>query len=299
METISNWDAKSITTVGILSGMPDSIYHSISTAVSASSLKRLAASTPLHLRHALDNVTSSPAMTIGSALHCSVLQCDDYENQFVVLPDGLDRRTKEGKLQYDAAVAKASLTNAKVLTFDQDQLVIAMTDAIIRNASATSILQLCPNREVSIFGDINDCYAKARIDLFSEKGALIADIKTTSSLASAGDFGKSVATFGYGLQAAFYRRMLRQKDANPTQFIFIVVESQPPHGVSVFRLVESQMDLFDTQIDPLIDKWVECQATGVWCGWQDKIVDLVLPKWVEELARETQIDAMVEMGGAL
>lgn len=300
MHLIQPFDSGSsgITVGDFLSGLPETHYHQMKTWVSASMLRKLASATPQHLRHDLENTTQSSAMTIGTALHTSVLQCELYESQFVVLPEGLDRRTKEGKAKYESLQLKATEAGARLITEAQDQLVIGMTDAIVRHSAAREVLQSCEHREVSLFNSVNDVCCKARFDLLSADGSLIADIKTTGSLASAGDFALSIAKFGYGLQAAFYRRMLRYAGGDASSFIFVVVESAPPHGVACYRLVESQMELFDSQIDPLLTQWRECLLTDTWAGWRTDVVDIVLPKWIEEQARETQIDALAT-GGAL
>src|SRR6056297_780015 len=51
----------------------------------------------------------SPAMALGSAIHTAVLEPDEYTNRYIVKPEGLNGRTKEGK-EFAKKCAEKNLT---------------------------------------------------------------------------------------------------------------------------------------------------------------------------------------------
>ena len=89
-------------------------------AVSKSHLDQVARS-PLHYwaRYVDPNRVEpepTPAMTIGTALHSHVLELDTWDQRYVVMPEGIDRRTKAGKAEWEAfSVASSGRSERRVL----------------------------------------------------------------------------------------------------------------------------------------------------------------------------------------
>ncbi|MGA0841051.1 MAG: PD-(D/E)XK nuclease-like domain-containing protein, partial [Pseudomonadales bacterium] len=57
------------------------------------------------------------------------------------------------------------------------------------------------------------------------------DLKTT---VDAREFERSVFTFGYDIQAAFYTEVAKVIDGKSRKFIWIVVEKDAPYGVQIY-----------------------------------------------------------------
>ena len=110
----------------LLRAVPESEYHSWDL-MSASALKVLDKSTPLHLTASKEDREDTPAFRIGRALHARVLTPEVYGALFTVAPD-VDRRTKAGKEEYERFCAGA--VGKTVLSADDAELVEAMSGAI-------------------------------------------------------------------------------------------------------------------------------------------------------------------------
>jgi hypothetical protein len=91
--------------------MNNTDYHT-HPAISKSHLDQVAKS-PLHYwaRYLDPNRVvpePTPAMAIGSAVHTHVLELDQWDARYVSAPDGIDRRTKAGKAEWEAFTTAAT-----------------------------------------------------------------------------------------------------------------------------------------------------------------------------------------------
>jgi len=152
-------------------------------------------------------------------------------------------------------------------------------------------LSACKKREVSVFGSVGGHKAKARLDAWNGHG-MVLDLKTTRDLAC--DFEKSIANFGYGLQAAWYREVLRSVFATEGRlmpddfsFVFLVVETTYPHGTAVYRMSDEVMDCYSDRLVELQKQWWECVMKNEYSGWpQTDVVDIGLPAWALKKLQE-------------
>ena len=119
-----------------------------------------------------------------------------------------------------------------------------------------------------------------------------ADIKTTRDLAC--DFEKSIANFGYGLQAAWYREVLRSVFASEGRlmpddfdFVFLVVETAYPHGTAVYRMRDDVMDCYSDRLVELQNQWWDSVMKNEYKGWADtEVVEIGLPAWAMKKLQE-------------
>ena len=63
------------------------------------------------------------------------------------------------------------------------------------------------------------------------------------------------------------------------KFVFIVVESGPPHGVAIYA-VDSNMLLKGVEARKRnMDSYCECKAADVWPGYPERDQSIELPSW--------------------
>lgn len=257
-------------------GLLDSIYHAVD-AMSASRLKVLDRSTSLHLAHDIANPPDGPALVMGRALHCKVLTPQLWLRDFAVAP-AVDRRTKEGKAEWERFVSSAG--HRTVLTADQDEEVKQMAWAIEEHPDAAQVCQqLEGEAELSLFAMVNGVRAKARFDRVVEVGGerIIVDVKTTSGSASRAEFERSVWNFGYGLQCAFYLHMARLCGIEAQHFVFVVVEKASPHAVAVYRFKDEVVASFEPRMMSLVEKYAKFVADGP-RGYEG-VTEIGIPTW--------------------
>ncbi|ORV82862.1 hypothetical protein AWC11_23165 [Mycobacterium interjectum] len=118
----------------------------------------------------------------------------------------------------------------------------------------------------------------------------MADVKT-STTADPAEFARKAADFGYHIQAAFYRcvAQLLGLDTDPA-FVFIVVEKEPPHLVSVVEWDAEAMAEGDRLVGQALATYARCVETGEWPGYLPGIQPIRLPAWA--IHRETLADLL-------
>jgi exodeoxyribonuclease VIII len=217
----------------------------------------------------------TPAMVLGSALHARVLEPHLYADEYIVAPEGIDRRTKEGKLRWADFEAEAG--GKTVLKAEDAAQIEGMARSVQRHPAARAILRLPGKCEQSYFwtDETSGEKCKCRPDWHSDNKQLIADVKTTEDASPRG-FIRSVMKYRYYVQAAFYSQGIGAE-----QFVFIAVEKKSPFAVAVYAtpleliergLRESSEDLLTI---------AKCRAEGRWPGYGDEIQKLVVPPWLQ------------------
>jgi hypothetical protein len=255
-------------------------YHR-DPAVSKSHLDQVAKSPAHYWARYLDpnRVIPEPtaAMVLGTALHTAVLEPHLWREQFVVPPHAFDRRTKAGKELAQAFEAEAK--GKTVLTPDDADRIRLMADAVHRHPASSFLLELPGTREASYFwtDEETGLRCKCRPDWHSIDRRLIVDVKTTKD-ASPREFARSVAAFRYHVQANWYQRPFPEAE----QFLFIAVESQPPHLVAVYAATPEMVAAGGRAADRDLRLLAACREAGAWPGYSDEILPLELPSWCND-----------------
>jgi len=226
--------------MSIRPGVPFAEYRAIH-AVSSGYLRTVYQHSPAHAEHAALQDRDTPAMRVGRALHCMALENSEYAERFVTLPAGIDRRkTPDRKLvaELEAAYPRG------VLTPEEDGQVTGMFRALRDNEQAWSLLNRMGDSEVTVtWEDRVPC--KARLDHFSKVDTLL-DLKTCQSAARR-DFERECRSkWYYGLQLAFYRMGLRACGREPLDVYLIALESSRPHGVVIYPVAQTYLNLWES-----------------------------------------------------
>lgn len=245
-------------------------------AANWSSLKHYAKS-PAHYRAYIDHPPEpTPAMSLGAALHCLVLEPDKFDGMYAVAPE-CDRRTKAGKETWSAFEAENMAR--VILTAEQHDQARAMAKAVLDNRAGV-LVRLCEERESAITWTdaLTDLACKARLDAFSAHSGVAVDIKTTQD-ASPAAFARTIATYLYHGQAAFYLDGLAAAGIPVTQFLFVVVEKDPPYGVATYLCSDEMITAGRALVRKFLDTHRECLDAGKWPGYRENIQTIDLPRW--------------------
>lgn len=178
-------------------GMPNEAYHA-AEGISSTDLKRWSNGTPRDWKYwKTEGVVETEAMKLGSALHCAVLEADEYSKRFAAY-DG--RRVGAA---YDEFVAEHP--NHTILTRNSQDVVDAAVDWLYSKDRLHKVIANGES-EVSYFHrDLHGRIRKARADWFGILNGvpIILDLKTTWSLDDR-HLQKTLASMGYALQGAYY-----------------------------------------------------------------------------------------------
>lgn len=252
--------------IGLIYDMPNADYHA-TPAVSNTVLSSMARS-PAHcfVLHVADDrrkMATSPAFFAGTLAHCAILEPAALLDRYMLKPDGLDMRTKEGKAW------KAAMP-AGVLTIDADEYAnaLAQRDAV-QGVPELSELLATGTAEVSAFwrDDETGLQCKCRPDwvhTLSDGRVILLDVKTTTD-ASPQQFTRAVWRYGYHRQAAWYSAgYARAAGVEVAGFVFASVTSAYPFIAAAHTLDDDYMRIGQDECRRLLDEYADCKLTGRW-----------------------------------
>lgn len=278
-----------ITEAGVYTDLPAEDYHAQTDWLSWSRMKNLVPPlTPAHFKAAL--AAPQPRkrhLDLGKVVHQLVLGEGD---QFAVVqalnkqkePYDADGYTTVSAQRHRDALYEHGLI--PILRHELDTA-IAMADAVGRHEAA-SILLGNGLPEVSLFwvdpGTGVKC--RARLDWLPDpvdgRRLIVPDLKTADSAAPS-EFAKAAARHGYFGQQEHYKDGIRAcgLDADPA-FLFVVVEKDTPHLVSVDQIAGTEdIRLARRIVDHCRRLYADCTENDRWPGYGEGVHDLELPSW--------------------
>jgi hypothetical protein len=248
--------------------------------VNQSSLKKILQS-PAHYQAALKNkLIPTPAMEMGTALHCLTLDGKEaFEAQYVKKPDGIKLTTKEGKEW------KASVGRKKVLSVggkdDPWNSVLGMDESLRRLAYFDpSQDNYIKHNEVSVYWEWEGVECKARLDRVDYENGLVLDLKTTDSIEPE-IFTKKVIGLGYDFQAAYYAKAAEVAFGKPFGFVFAAVERKAPFTVDLFEVDEEMMAEGIAKCEAALRLYRKCSESGEWPNREPLVRKLSYPSWYQ------------------
>jgi hypothetical protein len=278
----------------IVPDLPNAEYHA-HPAVGSSGLKLMAQS-PLHYWAAYldpERVRPEPtaAMRIGTAWHAAIFEPEAFAADYVEVPAGLDRRTKEGK----ALWADIEASGKEPLSADDYARIVAMRDSARRHP-VTGVIFAQPGgaAEQSLFWvdaetgarcKIRPDYAVPPCALFPH--GLLVDGKTGEDMSAAG-FARYAMNWQLHLQAAFYADGFQavHGTSEPPAFVWLAQEKAAPYATAYYSAASDFMEYGRKQYRRLLRLWAECSARGEWPGYPPTVQPLELPVWAAKQVQE-------------
>jgi exodeoxyribonuclease VIII len=263
-------------------------YHA-NAAISHSKLETFRRRPALYFKKyiakTLPQVEASSAFRIGSAAHTAILEPTQYLVRYAIKPEGIDRRTKDGKIIF--AEFESKNTGKIVMAEQEDQQVSSMFDAVHSHELASRLLTL--GKPEVTWRTEGAMPLQCRTDWFNPAGCelsggrpYVADLKTVESLddEAFSNFEKAVFRYGYHRQAGFYLPLITEITGAPVfDFFFIAVEKVEPFGVAVYRLSDDAVARGQDESIEDLRGIRACMDSGVWPNIEEKLHELSLPKW--------------------
>jgi exodeoxyribonuclease VIII len=263
--------------------MSEADYHSRSE-LSSTGARRLLDS-PARFRYWQDHPQpSKPSFDLGSAAHAKIL---GVGANVVLYPE--EHLTPSGNVSTKAATVEWEQEQRAVglipICASDARKVDAMAEAVLADRDARGVLETITGREVSIVTQVDGVPVRARFDIYG--GTRAGDLKTTRDASPRG-FNRSVGTYGYHVQKAWYDDAHKAETGQAlSSFTFIVVESAPPHLVGVYELDFMWTDLAAGLAQKARRLWLECTQSGEWPGYG--AATLTAPTWAVYDADEEEI----------
>jgi exodeoxyribonuclease VIII len=217
-------------------------------------------------------------MRFGTAVHSWVLEPDSFNDNYLVGPN-------VGRVSTTWRNAVRENPDKILLTSSEHRDLVGMKNSLIEHPKCCNALfHSKGENEQSFFAKDpqTGLELKCRADRYLENGYIV-DLKTTLD-ASANAFAKSMASFNYHIQAAFYQHVIEQSTGErPRGFTFAAVEKEAPYACQFFLLSEDSMAEGHRQVRKLLNQLAElthtCPDDSPWPSYNTETTVLELPRW--------------------
>lgn len=252
--------------------VPNELYHA-GPGISRSDLDKLRRSPAHYLAAKANPMEQSKAMAFGQALHDCILTPSLFETLYVVRPEGLDGRSKAGK-------DWATVNEGKVLlSHDEGEAIAGIKKAIFAHPFASQFFKDGePETAVYWVDALTGLLCKCKPD-WLRKDNLIVDLKTTVD-ASMDEFARSIWSYGYHRQAAWYSDGVSEATGQKIQnFVNIACEKEPPYAIALYDIDDGSMDKGREEYRKLLDRLSECKSKNEWPAYPVEVQPIAIPHW--------------------
>lgn len=275
---------------GIHTDMSNTDYHN-SAAIGSSMLKELRKS-PLHCWDAYINPdrerkAATPAMQIGTCFHTMLLEPETASKVFTIVPEGIDRRSKEGK----ALFAEIDASGVIPLKKDDHDRLAKMVESAKAHPVTSVVLSQQGLVEASLVWTETttglNMTCKMRPDFHvppceAFPNGLIVDLKSAAE-ADYDGFSRAAFNMGYYIQSAWYTSgfMAYYGTSEPPAFLFLAVEKERPFACAWYAADQDMIELGNSENTRLLHLFAECASSNHWPGYPTDVRPLSLPAWAK------------------
>lgn len=247
-------------------------------ALNWSTLKILNES-PKALRYAAENPREpTPAMRLGTAIHCAVLEPERFAREYITEPKFGDLRKTDNK-KAKAEFYQTLPDGALIVSDNDSEVILRCAEALSKRDDALELLGGKKEQVAQWVHDGTGIKCKGRLDV---AGGRVVDLKTTS-LKSVREILNDAARRDYHGQCAWYDDGSREagivtgRDLPAAVFVQTVV----PFDVVILDMNECPDTYEDgrTLYESLIQQYQGCQTAQWWPGMAPSAIPWTLPKW--------------------
>jgi len=227
---------------------------------------------PAHYQEYLRNPPpSTPAQLFGIAAHAAILEPEQFEQDYFILPDTSGCESPSKKAAMTKAAKKDAPDGAVILSYDDYTHIMKASMAVTRNKVASRLLAESGNAfERTSLWQSNGVACKGRFDVINNQHGFIIDVKTTGD-ASLKEFSYSFKKYGYYRQAAFYT----DGAGGTHDFYFIAVEKTPPYGVAVYLVSDEWIRTGREEYTELLETYKKCKENDTWPCYPELIQEIL------------------------
>jgi len=269
---------KSVVVPGLHDYINNDDYHR-GPGISKSQLCILAEKTPQHFIHEKNHPREpSKSMTIGSALHCLVLEPEKFEKEYIIRPNFSGKGSVKQKQDF---AIMCEIQNLTPLSGEDHNKIVCMRDSLMKHPVFKRLVE-AGRPEVSGYwiDKITGELLRIRPDFLPDGMNVCLDLKTAKGAAFT-EFSKDAAKYHYHVSHAMYCDGLYQITGEYYGFLFAVVESEPPFCTVLYELDHPARALGHTIYRRLLDKYIRAKDDNFKQGYPEDIRILDLPAWAK------------------
>lgn len=267
---------------GLVLGLSNKKYHS-GPGISKSQLDDIAESPATYIwrKSAPVDEEKLKALDMGTALHCLLLEPEEFKDRFIIAPE-FNRRTSAGKDEEKEFLAYCAELGKTIISFEDDRKLQLMRESVFAHPDARWLLEQDGICEGSLYwtDSETDELCRCRPDKMIPKHHILCDVKKVDDM---GRFERHVEEFRYHVQDAMYSDGFFQIYGEIPDFIFLAVSSSIECGRYPVRVrplelewKESGRELYRRDLL----KYHECRVNN---DWHD-LIPLNRPAWARRAA---------------
>jgi len=228
-------------------------------------------------RHHPKKHKPTAAMQWGSLVDTLTLTPDLFAATYVILPHDAPERPTPAMLAAAKPSASSVERQAWWKEFDKHlngRTIISHADLkqaklatvmLINSCKASARIYAESKSQVIVASNVNGVNMKGLVDLAPESGDYLADLKTAADFSLAG-FSRTVARFGYHMQAGIYLELWNAMFPHDKRERFKIIwqDSEPPYEVAVTELARNDIEAGWSYAVTLIDRLAEATKSGHW-----------------------------------
>jgi exodeoxyribonuclease VIII len=247
-------------------------------------LAALDAGTPGKAEWERAHQTDTPAMKLGRAIHCMILEPEKFAAEYTISAGPVNPRTgnpygseTKAYLEWEAQQTKP------IISRDEHARMLGMAEAIAAHPAARQIRNTPRQCELSVFWEQDGIPCKARCDCVQAESNILWDLKSTSG-AGYRDFERSVANYRYHLQAAWFINGLSRAgviDGPAVKFLWLAVESSAPYALAVYQCAGDLLNDGHLACEAAFETYKRCLTEKVFkTAYADEIILMQTPRWM-------------------
>lgn len=232
----------------------------------------------------------------GNLCHCATLEPAEFDKRYVVKPENAPNRptARQWNAKSPSSDSVAAMkywtefeeehAGKRVITAEQYDVAFAQAEQIRKLPEVAKLMAVgWAERSAYWIDPITGALCRCRPDFthpVNDTGVILVDLKTYSD-ASPREFTKQISRKGYHRQDAWYSDgYAHASGLQVFAFIFVAVETEYPYKACAFQLDPESQEKGRAANRALLDRYAECEITGVWPSYSEGIELITLPSWV-------------------
>lgn len=241
--------------------------------LSYSSLKEFSKSPAHYLEYLRREFKPTPAMALGSLVHCLLLQPNELGKQFFIMPN-IDRRTKDGKAQYEQAQIDA--VGKQIVTEQDYDEANNLVNKVVSEGHIADVIKNCNKFEHEWREEIAGLPVRGFFD--GEADDYILEVKTAND-ANPKTIINDFFNRSYHVQAGLYSFVSNK----PIKYL--IIETSAPYNVVLADASEQYIKHGQNEAFRLINSFKDCMEHNMFHMGYDYHTEgnfeLGLPSWVK------------------
>ena len=267
---------------GIYYDLSNEQYHS-GPGVSKSQLDDIAISPATYIwrKSAPVDTEKLQALDMGTALHCLLLEPDEFDSRFIKAPE-FNRRTKDGRAEEAEFLKNCADTGKTVIEYDDRRKLMLMRDSVMAHPDARWLLEQAGHSESSIYwtDDETGELCRCRPDRKLNQYPILLDVKKVDDMSR---FERHVEEFRYHVQNAMYCDGYEKTFGERPEFLFLAVSSSIECGRYPVRVRPLEPDWIAAGKDLYrrdLNTFHQCRVNNDWHDFKPAI----RPTWARRAA---------------